>query len=154
MHVIPFLQKRAFQSSLKMLSPIAAHHDLTPARFDLLYALEAIRCYASHQTALSKRLGVSRPTICKMVNALQKAGILVRRVNAFDRRYRDLALTRYGRRCYAKLRKRLPLVDKLYYRSMYHWEASRLLRQRFFDQIIWRVAHLARALGDESLLYY
>jgi DNA-binding MarR family transcriptional regulator len=153
MHVVPFLLKRAYQASLKMLRPLAARHDLTPARFDLLYALRVIQRYSPYQTVLSNRLGVSRPTICKMVRALEKAGFLERRVATRDRRYRHLTLTRYGRRCLARLLKRLPVVHKRYLRSMYHWEPSRLLRSEFFNQMGWRVAHLARALGDEAILY-
>jgi DNA-binding MarR family transcriptional regulator len=153
MHAVPFLLKRAYQASLKMLRPIAARQGLTPGRFDLLYALEAIRCYAKDQTALAKRLGVTRPTVCKMVRALEKAGFLERRVAAWDRRFRHIEMTSYGRRRFAKLLKRLPVVDRNYYRSMYHWERSRLLRRQFLDQVNWRVAHLARALGDEALLY-
>jgi DNA-binding MarR family transcriptional regulator len=152
-HAIPFRLKRAYQASLKMMRPIAALHDLTPARFDLLHALQVIHRYARDQTQLAKRLGVSRPTVCKMVGALEQAGMLVRRVATFDRRFRDIVLTRYGRRCFSKLRKRLPLVDRNYYRSMYHWESSRALRRDFFSRMHWRVAHLARALGDEALLY-
>ncbi|MEO7110408.1 MAG: MarR family winged helix-turn-helix transcriptional regulator [Polyangiaceae bacterium] len=154
MHVIPFLLKRAYQASLKMLRPIAARHDLTPARFDLLYALQLIRVYANDQTALAKRLGVTRPTVCKMVGALEKAGFLERHVHTRDRRYRRLELTDWGRHRFTKLLKQLPLVEKNYYRSMYHWERSRLLRRQFFGQINWRTAHLARALGDEALLYH
>lgn len=154
MHATPFLLKRAYHASLKMLRPIAARHDLTPARFDLLCALQAIRCYAQDQTALSKRLGVTRPTICKMVRALETAGFLERHAATRDRRFRHIKLTRYGRRCFAKLLKRLPVVDQKLRRSMYHWEPSRLLRSQFFGQMNWRVAHLARALGDEALLYY
>jgi DNA-binding MarR family transcriptional regulator len=153
MHAIPFRLKRAFQASLKMMRPIAALHDLTPARFDLLYALQAIQRYSKSQTQLADRLGVSRPTICKMVGALEKAGFLVRRVAAFDRRHRDVVLTPYGRRCFSKLLKRLSLIDENYYRAMYRWEASRSLRSHFFSRMQWRVAHLARALGDHAILY-
>jgi DNA-binding MarR family transcriptional regulator len=154
MHAVPFLLKRAYQASLKMLRPIAARHDLTPARFDLLYALKAIRCYAQDQTALAKRLGVTRPTVCKMVRALEKAGFIERHVDTRDRRFRRLELTQHGQRRFTKLLKRLPLVDKNYYRSMYHWERSRALRGQFFGQMNRRTSHLARALGDEALLYY
>jgi len=153
MHAIPFRLKRAYQASLKMLRPIAARHDLTPARFDLLYALRAMRPYAQDQTALSNRLGVTRATIGKMVRALEKAGFLERHPSTRDRRYRRLEITRYGRRCFAKLLKRIPVVEKNYYRSMFHWEQSRLLRSQFFGQMNWRTAHLARALGDGASLY-
>lgn len=153
MHPIPFRLKRAYQASLKMMRPIAARQGLTPARFDLLYALQAIRRHSRSQTQLARRLGVTRPTVCKMVNGLEKAGVLVREVSAFDKRHRDVKLTHYGRRCFAKLLKCLPVVDENYYRSMYHWEASRALRHHFFSRMRWRVAHLARALGDEALLY-
>lgn len=153
MHAIPFRLKRAFQSSLKMMHPIAALHDLTPARFDLLYALRAMRRYARDQTQLAKTLGVSRATVCKMVGSLEKAGLVVRRISDFDHRFRDVELTRYGRRCFSRLLKLLPLVDENYYRAMYHWEASRALRRNFFHRMRWRVAHLARALGDEAILY-
>jgi DNA-binding MarR family transcriptional regulator len=154
MHAIPFLLKRAYQASLKMLRPIAARDGLTPARFDLLYVLHVTRSHSRDQTVLAKRLGVSRPTICKMVRALEKAGFLERSVSTRDRRYRLLELTQQGQRRFTKLLKRLPLVDKNYFRSMYHWERSRVLRGQFFGQMNRRTAHLARALGDEALLYY
>jgi len=157
MHAIPFVLKRAYQASLKMIWPIAAAHGLTPARYDVLYVLN-VRRQSRTQAALAKRLGVTRPTICKMVRALVKAGILEQSVASNDRRCRRLDLTRYGRRCFSRLTKfvgrRNGRLDKKLGATLFEWNPLRRKRDDFFIGILWRTALLARALGDHAVLYY
>jgi DNA-binding MarR family transcriptional regulator len=101
MHHLTFAFKRTHHASLKLLKPIAARADLTPARFDLLYVLhvkgDVIEPY---QYRIAKVLGLCRSTICKMVRAMEKAGLLKRSPEIlFDHRRRRVTLTRYGRHC-------------------------------------------------------
>ena len=138
-----------------MMRPIAAAYDLTPARFDLLYVLHGARQRGRYQCYVARRLGVSRSTVCKMVRALEQAGLLERHVAKFDRRYRVLELTRYGRRCFARLNKALRRrrVEDALHRAIYAQDPAREARRNFLSQLKWQAARLARGLGDEALLY-
>jgi DNA-binding MarR family transcriptional regulator len=103
MHNLTFVLKRAHHTTLRMLRPIAAKHDLTPARFDVLnlvLARDNGPSVVPYQAAIARALGLCRSTICKMVIALEKAGF-VKRVMAVwgDQRCRQIKLTPYGRRC-------------------------------------------------------
>lgn len=110
MHYFTYPLKRAHHETMKLLRPIAARHDLTPARFDLLNTLlvrHHRRGIVPHQVDIAKTLHLCRSTICKMVGALEKAGFLTRQVNDIDQRYRVLRLTVYGRRCLLRVLKTL-----------------------------------------------
>ena len=101
MHHLPFSLKRAHHETLKLLAPIAARGDLTPARFDLLYVLHAKGGEVEpYQYRIAEFLGLCRSTICKMVRAMEKAGLIEKsREVLFDHRRRRVTLTRYGRHC-------------------------------------------------------
>jgi DNA-binding MarR family transcriptional regulator len=101
MHYLPFLFKRAHHATLKLLHPIAARSGLTPARFDLLYVLHAkTGMVPPYQFRVAQLLGLSRSTICKMIKAMEKIGLVQRSPEiVFDRRCRRVKITAYGRRC-------------------------------------------------------
>jgi DNA-binding MarR family transcriptional regulator len=110
MHYVTFPFKRAHHECLKLLRPIAARHNLTPARFDLLNTLLVKNGRPSiypYQVAIAKALRLCRSTICKMVKALEKAGFVKGEPHHYDRRYRFLKLTAYGRRCLLRVLKTL-----------------------------------------------
>lgn len=99
MHFLPLSLKRAHWASIKLLKPLAAKFDLTPARFDLLYCALKMRGTA-YQSTLARKLGVSKTTVCKMLGAMEEAGLVVRLDrNVFDRRYRRWNVTERGRDC-------------------------------------------------------
>ena len=93
--------KRAFHSTLRITRATLAKLGLTAARFDLLYALPhgygrfEIR---TRQSALRRALGVSRPTVSRMLASLEELG-LVRRErerDPGDRRQIIVRLTQRG----------------------------------------------------------
>jgi DNA-binding MarR family transcriptional regulator len=101
MHHLPFSFKRAHHATLKLLAPIAARAGLTPARFDLLYVLHVKGdTVEPYQFRIAQVLGLCRSTICKMIKAMEKAGLVARNPEMlFDHRRRRVTLTRYGRHC-------------------------------------------------------
>lgn len=96
MHSFFFDMKRAHLRSVvhqtRFLKGDPREINLTPARFDLLHALRRARSHL-WQSDLRRRLGVSRATICKMLKALERLGIVERRPAARDTRQRVVAFT-------------------------------------------------------------
>lgn len=90
-----FVVKRAHHATLKFARPILAEFGLTPARFDLLYALTEDGIGRT-QMALRHALGVARATISEMLSALERIG-LVARTRDRDRRTWRVMLTDAGR---------------------------------------------------------
>jgi DNA-binding MarR family transcriptional regulator len=135
MHHTAFALKRAHLASLRVLRPIAACHDLTPARFDVLNAI-LTRARGPNivpfQAEIARALGVTRSTICKMVIALEKAGFVTRCWASWDQRCRRVKLTPYGRRCALRMLKtiRRRLVERPLLRSLARfWTDSRVERE-------------------------
>jgi len=96
MHAAFFGLKRAHQSTLRICRPVLAKMRLTPARFDLLYALMQRRD-GMFQTPLRRTLGVSGATVSRMLDALEDLGLVERRKDPIDRRRKLVALTALGR---------------------------------------------------------
>ncbi len=80
MHNVLFSLKRAFHKSVQAGLRLTRPFGLTPARFDLLYALApaSTKGHWSRQFVLRYRLGVSAPTVSKMVTSLEQLGLVVR----------------------------------------------------------------------------
>jgi DNA-binding MarR family transcriptional regulator len=90
--------KRAFHGTLRITRPSLTKLGLTAARFDLLYALpqDGQRFeQGMRQSDLRRQIGVSRPTVSRMLASLEQLG-LVRRQRFAYRRQRVVALTRRG----------------------------------------------------------
>ena len=109
MHALYFRLKRAFQSTLRSSRPALRHYGLTPARFDLLYAIQGEDHFQRQreppsmwQSTLRRALGVTAPTVSRMLRSLEELGLVRRRVDGFDTRQRVVELTRQG---YALLRR-------------------------------------------------
>ena len=92
---IVFHAKRSFHASLRVARELVAPFGLTPARFDLLSVI-----YRSDrvitQRDLRDILGVSGPTISRMVRSLEDLGLLRRGRYWGDLRQREVALTSEG----------------------------------------------------------
>lgn len=108
MHALHFRLKRAFQSTLRVARTALIRYGLTPARFDLLYAIQGehhpreLRDPPSlWQSALRRVLGVTAPTVSRMLRSLEDLGLVRRWRDGRDTRQRVVALTRKG---YALLR--------------------------------------------------
>ncbi|HTB71709.1 MAG TPA: MarR family transcriptional regulator [Polyangiaceae bacterium] len=97
MNQIFFGLKRAHHGVLRITRPGLAELGLTPARFDLLYALHRMT-WAVSQRSLRGILGVSAPTVCRMLASLEELGLVRRQLTSGYRRRLDVHLTEEGRR--------------------------------------------------------
>jgi DNA-binding MarR family transcriptional regulator len=100
MNAIFFGLKRAFHGTLRVTRRMLALLGLTAARFDMLYALPHSARSAGKgmwQSRLRRQLGVSRPTVSRMLASLEEGGLVVRRPDSIDRRQLFVALTDAGR---------------------------------------------------------
>jgi DNA-binding MarR family transcriptional regulator len=91
--------KRAFHATLRLTRASLAKIGLTSARFDLLYALPHGRdrfCRTMRQSALRGKLGVSRPTVSRMLASLEELKLVRRTRDRFDRRQLVVELTHRG----------------------------------------------------------
>jgi MarR family transcriptional regulator for hemolysin len=55
------------------------------------------------QTALAEALGIQGPSLVRLLDNLERDGLIVRREDRGDRRAKSLAMTDIGRRVYAKV---------------------------------------------------
>jgi DNA-binding MarR family transcriptional regulator len=91
--------KRAFHGTLRITRASLTRLGLTAARFDMLYALprDSHRFeQGMRQSDLRRQIGVSRPTVSRMLASLEQLGLVRRQRFAYDRRQRIVALTRRG----------------------------------------------------------
>jgi DNA-binding MarR family transcriptional regulator len=96
MHPVTFAIKRTFQGALRVMRPWFQQFDLTPARFDMLYAISRHHRYFMLQSELRRVLGVSAPTVSRMLRSLEDLKWLTRRAYGPDRRERVIELTARG----------------------------------------------------------
>jgi DNA-binding MarR family transcriptional regulator len=123
MNAIFFGAKRAYQGILRVARKRLAPIGLTPARFDLLWALihygEGWRGESDPltQSELRRRLGVTASTVCRMLQSLEALGLVRREVVEEDQRQRYVELTNKAFACLrsrrtALLRAAQRLVDR------------------------------------------
>src|SRR6516225_6895329 len=82
MHLAFFGLKRAHHGVLRVTRRQLGELGLTPARFDLLYAV--LERWSPPQVDLCRALGVSAPTVSRMVSSLQQLGLVVRQTSPED----------------------------------------------------------------------
>ncbi len=97
MHAIFFGLKRAYHGSLRVTRRALARLGLTAARFDLLYILHNTSP-GLPQRGLQHVLGVTAPTVSRMLGSLEELGLIARERDQEDRRQRYVTLTEEGRR--------------------------------------------------------
>jgi DNA-binding MarR family transcriptional regulator len=90
MNAVAFGTKRAFHGFLRVMRKPLASVGLTPARFDMLFAMfskgdRQNRRWIS-QRALRRALGVCSSVVSRMVRKLEELGLVVRERSEFDRR--------------------------------------------------------------------
>jgi DNA-binding MarR family transcriptional regulator len=99
MNAVFFGLKRAHHSVLGLGRGTLKKVGLTAARFDLLFALTENgrrRLGWKRQSAVRRILGVTRPTVSRMVRSLELLGIVKRRRCRYDRRQLQIAFTPRG----------------------------------------------------------
>jgi len=95
MNAIVFGTKRAFHSCLRITRPWLTRLGLPAARFDMLTAVWR-HPVGAMQRNLRAMLGVSAPTISRMLRSLERLGLVERRRSAVDRRQLHVQLTAAG----------------------------------------------------------
>jgi len=153
MHFMAFAFKRAHYTSLRLGRQYAKPFGLTPARFDMLYAIR--RDKNRSQAFLARTLGVAGVTVSRMLAKLETLGF-VRRVGpeSPDRRVKRVRLTKLGRRhLHLVLRKlkRWPMQYAFMRVMSYVKGASRFIA---LDDAHALVADVSRRLGDRASLRY
>ena len=98
MHTTAFALKRGFQSWIRHARPLTLFFGLTPARYDMLFAIREAPGPLL-QSSLRRILGVTAPTISTMLASLEDLGLVHRRIDPTDRRQRIVELTAEGRAC-------------------------------------------------------
>ena len=100
-----FAIKRTFHATLRITRRLAARFCLTPARADMLYAIFRVPvapCMGPPgrgvltQRELRTALGVSAPTVSRMIRSLEALGFVKRCPSGRDRRTLDIRLTDFG----------------------------------------------------------
>jgi DNA-binding MarR family transcriptional regulator len=105
MNGIFFAMKRAFHGVLRVTRRPLQLCGLTAARFDMMYAVLQVQRkpgspYAPSQRELQQALGVSAPTVSRMVRSLEELGYVMReRPKYGDKRLWIVSLTAKGMEC-------------------------------------------------------
>ena len=153
--------KRAFHATLRVARPALARIGLTPARFDLLYALarrgEGYQC-STLQSDLRRILGVTGATVCRMLQSLVALGLVSRTWSEHDRRQRNVDLTDEGRArvdavCESAIESDLVTLavdSALGGDRWFDW--GHCLREKDDAESIFR--RMRSAFGDRATLYY
>ncbi len=97
MHTIFRSIKRGHHRSTAYQRALLEPYDVTPARYEMLFVIEQHCFKLMRQSELTKKLGVSRMTVSRMVRGLEKQGYVERRPSPFDRRGIVVRLTPAGR---------------------------------------------------------
>ena len=93
-----FSLKRAHQATLRLTRYVTEPFGLTPARYDMMCAVKRWQTYGMPQKVLVHTLGVTGATVSRMLDSLEKLGVVRRQRCAYDRRRNDVWLTELGLR--------------------------------------------------------
>jgi len=155
MHRSFFSMKRAFQSSLEWLKKVFEPFGITPARFDMMRAIDSDEYV--EQRALQDMLGVSGATVSRMLKALCELGLVESEQDRDDRRRKLLGLTERGA---ALLREIMAVttglgLGGLAIASTIHWYWDRpIILQRAMNELNRRLECIRRGFGDRATLRY
>jgi MarR family transcriptional regulator, lower aerobic nicotinate degradation pathway regulator len=154
MHFVPFAFKRAHRSSLALVRPWLKGTDITPARYDILYAIHASVLGARHQADLCRVLGLSGATISRAVARLEELGLVARSSFRDDRRLKMVELTKLGlaafRRVFAEIIK--PAALRLAYERAIGGATHEA--RRALSVLGTALRGMATSFGDISRLHY
>lgn len=153
MHAIFFSLKRAFHGSLRVGRDALGRGALTPARFDMMYAIGQ----GLTQRALRDQLGVSAPTVSRMLRSLEELGLVVRRPWE-DARQRWVRLTKLGWRVFRAARREVMdsgfvtlALDSALVGSLFHDFSACFLAKSEFEDTLGRIRG---AFRDHAVLSY
>jgi DNA-binding MarR family transcriptional regulator len=157
MNAIFFGFKRAYHGTLRVTRRALARLGLTAARFDLLHVVWKGGTMMT-QRELRKALGVSGPTVSRMLGSLEELGLVERDVSDLDRRERYVTLTTTGRRSVRKAAQLLVCtgmvqlaVDSALAEDQWHNPTACETANEECDRMLGRVR---RAFGDVATFVY
>jgi DNA-binding MarR family transcriptional regulator len=94
------------------LAAAARAVDSVPGGLRGLYVLgAAIRCHAPNQIEVARRYGIDRTVMVRLIDDMEKAGLVERRPDPADRRARMIVGTERGRAAYDAAQAQLRLVE-------------------------------------------
>jgi DNA-binding MarR family transcriptional regulator len=96
MHAILFSLKRVHQRFLLRSRDLIASFGITPARFDMLHAIDQSYAQRIYQSSLRRALGVTAATVSRMAKSLEELGLIARARCLFDRRQIVITLSPAG----------------------------------------------------------
>jgi DNA-binding MarR family transcriptional regulator len=157
MNAIFFGAKRAFHACLRIARSWLARLGLTAARFDMLTAIWR-HPYGVQQRHLGGMLGVSPPTVSRMLRALEKLGLVRRCRCNVDRRQLRVRLTSVG---LARIRRATSAfigsgaaqlaVDVALTGNRVHDESRCMMEMEHAE---WTLDRIRGAFGDVARLHY
>jgi DNA-binding MarR family transcriptional regulator len=155
MHHIFFATKRVHHRSLAKMRPLAGVFGLTPARFDMLYAI-APHAYGISQVDLCRVLGVTGATVSRMARSLQDLGFIVRARCTSDKRKLRSRLSEIGRRIFEAARRIIieeDVIEPIVRRAFaVKWSTQESFAELLsFDAFLFRGR---RRMHDTATLYY
>ena len=156
MDALFFNLKRAHHGSLRFGHAVTKEFGLTPARFDLLFALKQHRDeHPLPMTQLELRgiLGVSAPTVSRMLRCLERLALVWRGPRRDNTR--RVALTSRGRMLIRRAAKRIlysGLARRTADRAIRRFrKADDFMRRGSIDE---KLRAIRRFFGDVATLYY
>ncbi len=160
MDQILFGLKRAYQKSAQACGELIADTGLTPARFDLMFALKQARDELLNmmtQRKLRDVLGVSAPTVSRMLRSLEALGLVWRgpKRRRWDRS-RDVMLTKRGRWVLRRAAKRAYFnyrTRRLLYRAL-RGRRSREMDFMIREDFDYSLDTVRSFFKDRATLYY
>lgn len=154
MHCLSFKLKRGHHATLRHARRLTAEVGLTPARFDLLYAVytSVLRCI--RQSNLRRALGVAPVTVSRMLRSLMDLDFATRQRDPFDRRTFLVRLTVRGLACIRRILRRVikrRVVHRLYEGT---YGGPRRWAQRAVNALYMNLRRMTHHLGDRAYLEY
>ncbi|MCK9507018.1 MAG: MarR family transcriptional regulator [Pigmentiphaga sp.] len=90
-----FLLRRLHQISVGMFEEACKSLSLTPTQYGTMVIVNALT--DQDQSSVARQLGLDKVTVMRVLKGLEERGLLVRKVNASDRRQYFVSLTAEGK---------------------------------------------------------
>jgi len=154
MHEVMFRLKRAHLRAVEFAKPMAALFGLTPARFDVLYAIRESSGYVLTQRQIGDALGLAPSTISKILERMEACGLVRRDRHSEDFRAKAVTMTSRGVDAIGAAMHAFLRLDQLRaaYRSIHGGEPPK--SQAFLAIVRRSLAKIARHFGDGSYVAY
>lgn len=91
-------------------------HELTPEHWGVMNMLQ--HCEGQHQTTLAEHLGKDKPNITRILDTLERRGLVTREADPRDRRSHIPLLTEAGRRAHDELSPVVAEIRELVFGSL------------------------------------